>query len=414
MVNNLLENKLFSQRARSISNGYGKLNIRKELISFSLGMPDQGSLPAEEIAEAAIRTMREYGQWPLQYGSASGFEKLLDFLAEKLYTEQKICCKRNNLLLTSGASQALGLLCELLLDPGDVVLSEIPTYSWALHMFKYFGAHVEGLPLDEGGLRIDVLEQKLVELKSRNITPKFLYVIPNFQNPTGFTTTFQRRRDLVELAAQYQIIIVEDDAYFDLCFSGEKLPTLYELANGQHIFYVRTFSKILAAGIRLGWIVGDSNSISRLISLKTDGCTNPFAAHIAYEYCSHNDLHERIRLLADLYHSRCKLMLSQLETWMPGEVSWTIPAGGFYIWLTLPDVNDSVRMLPYAHAAGIDYMPGVACFYEGNGRNNIRLSYSCVTEDMVIDGIQILASVIKQDALKFSMHEAHQREAKER
>ena len=398
MLATSIEKRLFSQRAYNIRDDSGKLNISKDLISFSLGMPDGEHMPSEAIGKAVARALQRHGSWPLQYGSPVGFEGLLDALVEKLYKGQGIECQRDNLLLTSGGSQALGLLCELFLDPGDVVLTEIPTYAWAIRTFKCLGAQIEGIPIDEDGLQVQALEQKLADLSRRRITPKLLYIIPNFHNPTGLTTTLQRRRRIIELAQRYQFMILEDDAYYDLRFAGEQLPTLYELAGGQNIFYMGTFSKILSAGLRLGWIVGSPTAINHLALLKVDGCTSPFAAYTAYEYYQSGALDGRIQQLIGLYRHRCNILLSELAATMPEDIHWTVPAGGFYTWLTLPERNDALRMLPLARRAGIDYLPGTACFHDGSGQQHIRLAYSYVPEADMITGIQRLAQVIQQDA----------------
>ena len=386
-----------SQRARNVTDNRGLGGGREGMISFSFGYPDPAKLPLAGIAEATERAMRSHGQWPLQYGPTFGYEGLLDFLVEKLGRDQRIACGRENLLLTAGGSQALGLLCELLLDPGDTVLSEAPTWLGAVRIFKNLGVRVESVPLDDEGTRVDLLEQKLAELRRQGVTPKFLYVIPNFQNPAGVTTTLERRRRIVELAERHGLPILEDDAYFDLRFAGEHLPTLYSLDGGRHVLYFGTFSKILAAGMRLGWIVGEPDLIGRLGVLKVDGGTSPFAAHVAYEYCKDGRLEERIEELIAAYRHRRDLMLGELDERMPEGVEWTVPQGGFFIWLTLPEGVDAVRMLPKARERGVDYSPGTAFFYDGTGRQNIRLAFSYVSDEEAARGIRILSELIRED-----------------
>ena len=391
--------ELLSQRARNVDEVRGGGGGQEGIISFSGGFPDPGSLPLAGIAEATARTMATHGQWPLQYGSTFGYEGLLDFLAEKLARHQGVRATRDNLLLTAGASQALGLACDLLVDEGDTILAEAPTWQGAVYHFKRIGATVEGIPLDDDGVRVDLLERTLTELQQRGVKPKCFYSIPTFQNPTGVTTAPERRRRIVELAARYNFAIVEDDAYFDLRFTGEHLPTLYELdgQSGRQVLYLGTFSKILAAGMRLGWVVGDPDVIRRLAMLKVDG-GNPFAAHIAHEYSKDGVLDARIDELIAIYRHRRDVILAELAERMPEEVSWTVPEGGFFVWLTLPEGRDAVRMLPQARRRGIDYLPGTAFFCNGGGRQYIRLAYSYVTDEETARGIQILSEVIQEDA----------------
>lgn len=387
---------LLSQRGHNVGESRGLPGAREGVISFSGGFPDPARFPYTEIAEATARTMQTHGQWPLQYGPSMGYEGMLDFLVEKLGKHQGIRCSRENLLLTAGGSQALALLCDLFVDQGDTVLSEAPTWMGAGRIFRNVGAEVESVPLDGEGTRVDALEERLRDLKARGVTPKFFYIIPNFQNPSGVTTTLARRQRIVELAAEYNFAILEDDAYFDLRFAGEKLPTLYTLDGGRRVFYFGTFSKILAAGMRLGWIVGDPAMIGRMGGLKAEGSTNPFAAHVAFEYCKDGRLDARITDLIETYRRRRDLTLGELDERMPEDVTWTVPDGGFFVWVTLPEGVDVQRLLPKAREAGLEFSPGPIFYFDGSGRHQLRLSYSYVEEDQLARGVQLLADLIRE------------------
>jgi 2-aminoadipate transaminase len=388
--------ELFSVRARNANEARPR-PATSGVISFAAGFPDPKELPLDGIAEATGRTMATHGQWPLQYGPTMGYAGLIDLLVEKLGRDQGIMCGRENMILTAGGSQALGLLLDLFVDPGDTVLSEVPTWSGAVRAFKNVGATVEGIPLDDDGTRVDVLEAKLRDLRERGIAPKVLYMIPNFQNPGGMTTTLERRRRIIELAREYNFVVLEDDAYFDLRFEGERLPTLYELAGGRNVLYFGTFSKILAAGMRLGWIVGAPELIARLGVLKVDGSTNPFAAHVAYEYCKDGVLEARIQDLIRLYRHRRDLMLGELNERMPEGVTWRVPEGGFFFWLTLPEGVDATRALAKCRERGVEFLPGTACYFDGTGKNNIRLSFSYVSDEETVKGLQILSEVLQEE-----------------
>lgn len=385
---------LFSVRGRN-ANEARERGGGAGMISFTAGFPDPVHLPYEGIAEATGRTMTTHGQGPLQYGAVRGYQGLIELLVEKLGRDQGIRCAPENLLLTSGGSQALALLIDLFLDPGDTIFSEEPTWSGAVRAFKNVGVKVEGIPLDDDGARVEVLEAKLRDLHARGIAPKAFYMIPNFQNPGGMTTTLERRRRIVELAREYNFVIFEDDAYFDLRFEGEKLPTLYELAGGDHVAYFGTFSKIVAAGMRIGWIVASPALIARLSVLKVDG-GSPFAAHVAYEYCKDGVLERRVGELIALYRHRRDLMLGELNERMPEGVTWRVPEGGFFIWLDLPAGVDSTRVLAACRAREVEFLPGTACFFNDEGKRNIRLAFSYADDEQTVQGLQILCAVIDE------------------
>lgn len=384
---------LFSVRGRNASQARPTPS-RHKVISFTAGFPDPAKLPLAGIAEATSRAMSTHDQWPLQYGPPKGYEGLLDLVVEKMNRNQGITCTRENLILTAGGSQALALLLDLFIDPGDYALSEVPTWSGAVLAFKNVGARVEEIPLDDEGTRVDLLEAKLKELRSQGITPKVFYTIPTFQNPGGMTTSLERRKKIAALAKEYNFVVLEDDAYYDLRFEGEKVPTIYELAGGENVLYFGTFSKILAAGMRLGWIVGAPALINRLGVLKVDGSTNPFAAHVAYEYCKDGALDQRIQELITVYRHRRDLIVSELNERMPEGITWRIPEGGFFIWLELPADLDSTALLAQCRERGVEYLPGTACFFHGQGKQQIRLSFSYVTDEEMVQGIQVLCETI--------------------
>ena len=385
--------ELLSERARNLSDNRPQ-PARPGVISFAAGFPDPASLPFEGIAAATNRAMTTHGEGPLQYGPAFGYAGLLDLLVEKLGRDQRIVCGRENMILTAGGSQALGLLCDLFINPGDTLLSEAPTWAGAVRTFKNVGAKIASVDVDEQGTNTASLEAQLKSLRARGITPKAFYIIPNFQNPYGVTTTLERRKRIVELAREYNFAIFEDDAYFDLRFSGETLPTLYTLDGGEHVFYFGTFSKILSAGMRLGWIVGNPGLINRLSVLKVDGSTNPFAAHVAYEYCKDGVLEARIQELIATYRHRRDFMLGELGERMPEGVTWAVPDGGFFVWLTLPEGMDSTRILQRCRERSVEILPGTANFFDGGGKRNIRLSYSYVTDEETSRGMQVLSEAI--------------------
>ncbi len=388
---------LFSDQAKALPSGPAQgFSGASDRINFTGGFPDPESLPADRIAAATARAMEKNGKWALQYGSAVGYAGLIDQLRTKLARDNGVAAERENVLITAGASQAIDLVCSAMLNPGDVVLSEEPTWMGAVRIFKAHQATCVGIPVDNEGMRLDVLESRLAEFKARGIQPKLIYVIPTFQNPTGVTTPLHRRLRLLELAKEYNVAIMEDDAYFDLRFSGERIPMLYTLDDAGLVVYTGTFSKIMAAGMRLGWVVGPAQLIEKAAKLKADGGTSPFASNVAAEYAASGELADHIVDLVDIYRRRRDTMANALKAEMPEGVEWTEPNGGFFMWLTLPEGCDSVAMLPEARAHGVEFLPGTGCFFDGSGRSNIRLSFSFSDEDAIRRGVKILAGIIRE------------------
>ncbi|MGI8686960.1 MAG: PLP-dependent aminotransferase family protein [Thermomicrobiales bacterium] len=391
---------LFSDQAKALpaSAPAGFSAGNADRISFTGGFPDPESLPAKRIAEATARAMAKNGKWALQYGSAVGYAGLIDQLRTKLARDNGVVIERENVLITAGASQAIDLVCSAMLNPGDIVLSEEPTWQGAVRLFSAHDATCIGIPMDNQGMRMDVLANRLAEFKAQGIQPKFIYTIPTFQNPTGVTTPLDRRLRLLELAKEYNVAILEDDAYFDLRFSGERIPMLVTLDDAGLVMYTGTFSKIMAAGMRLGWCVGPAKLIEKMAKLKADGGTSPFASNVAAEYAASGELEQHVGELIDIYRSRRDTMTEALKAEMPAGIEWSEPNGGFFLWLTLPAGYDSVDMLPEARAHGVDFLPGTGCFFDGNGRRNIRLSYSFADDEAIRRGVKILAGIIREYA----------------
>jgi 2-aminoadipate transaminase len=388
---------LFSDQAKALPAGApGGFSGASDRINFTGGFPDPESLPAARIAAATARAMEKNGKWALQYGAAVGYAGLIDQLRAKLSRDNGVTAERENILITAGASQAIDLVCSAMLNPGDIVLSEEPTWMGAVRIFKAHNATCVGVPVDNEGMRLDILETRLAEFRAQGIQPKLIYVIPTFQNPTGVTTPLHRRLRLLELAKEYNVAIMEDDAYFDLRFSGERIPMLITLDDAGLVIYTGTFSKIMSAGMRLGWVVGPALLIEKAAKLKADGGTSPFTSNVAAEYAASGELAEHIVDLVEIYRRRRDTMAEALKTEMPEGVEWTEPNGGFFMWLTLPEGCDSVAMLPEARAHGVEFLPGTGCFFDGSGRSNIRLSFSFSDEEAIQRGVKILAGIIRE------------------
>ena len=363
-------------------------------ISFIYGFPDADSLPNESVAAATQRALEKYGDWALQYGKTTGVSELIDTLLAKLQRDQGIIASPENLMITAGGSQAIQLLLDLLVDPGDVVIAEAPTWMGFIDALNNIGGKLVAVPTDEHGTDADALDALLHRLRSEGTTAKLIYLIPNFQNPSGVTTALERRERVAEIAARHGVLVLEDDAYHDLRFTGERIQPIYSLDKEGHTLYLGTLSKIMGAGMRLGWLVGPEPIIQRLACLKIDGGTNIFGSFIAAEWIpDHLDTH--IAELNAIYGRRRNLMLDAMSRYMPDGASWTEPDGGFFIWLTLPEPIDAGVMLPHACERGVEYLPGATCYTNGQGKNQIRLSFSFARDDQIDEGIRILADVVR-------------------
>ncbi|MBI3973830.1 MAG: PLP-dependent aminotransferase family protein [Chloroflexi bacterium] len=370
------------------------------VIPLTYGFPDPGSFPIEPLIEAATRMLRERGRDALQYGPIAGPEPFLDLLVEKLGREG-IPANRDNLLVTSGGSQGIDLVTHLLVDPGDSIVVEAPTFIGALQTFRNAEAEIHEAPLDAQGLDTSALAEVLDRLAAQGRRPKFIYTIPTFQNPAGVTLAAERRRALVELTHRHGTLILEDDAYSELRFEGEALPSLYALDPEGAVIQVRTFSKILAAGLRLGYLVTPKALLPRLLQLKVDVGTSPFATHLATAFSRDargrlDPLLAHIKALRAVYRERRDAMLSALEEYAPPEVAWTYPHGGFFTWLTLPEGLDAGALLPRATDAGVTYIPGASYFVTASGARNIRLAFSFLPPAELVEGVKRLCFVIQK------------------
>ena len=386
--------ELFSRRARQVApspllQGMDGVGQR---ISFIFGFPDPASLPADEVAAVTTRVLAARGQAALQYGDNAGYSGLIDALLVKLARDQGIRATRENILITAGGSQALDLLLDAFVDWGDTIVSEMPTWLGAVQAFKHVGAEVISLPIDAHGADAAALERMLQDLQERGVTPKFVYVISNFQNPTGATMPLARRQNLLDVVHAAGTVLIEDDAYFDLRYDGDSLPSIYALDDRGSVIYMGTLSKTMGPGMRLGWLVGPADVIRRISALKVDGGTNVFGAHVAADWLPGNLL-PHVEKLREVYRRRRDIMLAALERYLPPGSTWTVPEGGFFIWVTLPEGIDTARMHPQVQELGVEYLPGPACFADGSGANQLRLSFSYVADDLIDSGIRVIGEV---------------------
>ncbi len=365
---------------------------RPDMISFAGGMPDLGGVPTEAVAAAARDAVLYEGATALQYGSSEGRPALRATIVE-LMAEIGVRLPADDIIVTAGAQQGLDLLAKVFLDPGDVVIAEGPTYVGALQAFSAYQPDVVCVEMDHGGMRIDLLEVELARLGPRGA--KFIYTIPNFQNPAGVTLLPERRRRLLELAREYDIPVIEDDPYGRLRFEGGHVKPLRALDDD--VIYLGTFSKIFAPGLRLGWMTAPHPILAKVLLAKqaADLCGSAYAQVTAERYFAGTRWRRVLQGLTRTYAERRDAMLSALEEHFPAEVSWTHPEGGFFVWAEMPEFLDANTLLAEAVEHGVTFVPGSAFYPDGRGRNCMRLAF-CYAEPAAIEaGIRRLAEVIE-------------------
>ncbi len=365
------------------------------MISFVYGDPDADSLPLEEMVEAAEYLAEHNRRETLSYAGPIG-AGLNAALAEKLKTDYQLDVEPNQILISTGASAGIGLVVDMLVDPGDIVLADAPAWMGATGIFELAGADVIGVDIDDEGIDPAKVEAILDELEANDKQAKFLYTIPTFQNPTGVELSDARRTELARIADERGLLILEDDAYIDLRFRGEPKPTIFGQAKPGSVLLFGTLSKTIAAGMRLGWCAGPADVMAAMSRGRSDTLLNTYTAALAEWYVSTGKLSEHIKQLRATYQGKCERMLQALEREMPEGASWTTPNGGFFVWLTLPDGVDAVEMKAAANERLVDYIPGPAFYSDGQGRNSLRLSFSAVSHEEIDAGIKRLSDVIRE------------------
>lgn len=369
-------------------------------ISLVFGHPDATTLPVDDLRAAAEAALRgSQARLALQYGPERGAPALIDYLIARLNGEEGLNLSRNNLMIVAGSTHAVDMLARLYAGRGGVVLVEAPTYHDALNVFRDHGADLRPVAVDDDGLVVESLAAQLAALRREGKPPKLLYTIPNFQNPSGVTLTAARREAILQLAREHGFWIVEDDVYRDLAFEGQSPPSFYALSDGRGVLRIGSFSKILAAGLRLGWLIAAPEHIQRCVdcgAMQMGGGANPFVAHIVAEYCRAGRLEPHIAQLRQVYRRRRDAALAALERHMPPGVRWTHPRGGFFVWLTLPVGTNVPLLREIARERGVLFVPGPAFFAAGGGERNLRLAFSFVPPDEIERGIAILAQAIRE------------------
>jgi len=374
-----------------------KLVQNPEVISLAGGMPDPATFPTEGLNEVVKQILAKNSACALQYSSTEGLTELREFILNWL-AEAKEKAGLDNIMITSGSQQGLDLVSKVLLNPGDTLIVELPSYLAALNAFRSYGGEMVGIPMDDEGMQIDILEETLTKLKNDGKKVKFIYTISNFQNPAGVTMSLARRKKILEVAKKFEVLILEDNPYDKLRFEGEPIPSIYSLDNEGYVISLGTFSKILCPGLRLAWILGNKEIIEKLVIMKqaTDLCTTVLNQLIAYEYCHQNDIDKNIESNVEIYRRKRNAMLEALDKYFPVEATWTKPQGGFFVFATLPEYIDTGEMFKEAIEENVAYVPGAPFFADGKGQNTMRLSFCFPSVEDIDEGIKRLGKVIKK------------------
>ena len=368
---------------------------RPEVVSLAGGMPFVQALPLEQIAETVKNLLLERGAQALQYGSGQGDVVLREQILDVMH-DVGVVAHPDDIVVTTGSQMALDLVTRVFCDPGDVILVEAPSYVGALGVFRAYQCGVEHVTMDDEGLVPAALSEAIVRVRASGRRIKMLYTIPSFHNPAGVSQGAQRRLEILAIAQQAGILVLEDDPYGLLGFDGA-VPRAMRADDANGVIYLGSFSKTIASGLRVGWAVAPHGVREKLVLAAESAvlCPSNFAQLTISEYLSTQPWRQQVKVFRELYRDRRDALLESLQAMMPEGTTWTIPAGGFYSWLTLPNGLDATAMLPRAIAALVAYVPGTGFYVDGQGRQNLRLSYCYPEPDRIREGVRRLAAVVE-------------------
>ncbi len=391
---------LFAQRTSVMKSSAMRdlmaLTERQDVISLAGGLPDTSTFPPDSYASLMRTVAAESCARALQYGPTEGLMLVKRCIALVMAAEG-MSVDPDEVLVTTGGQQVIDLACKTLLDPGDVVVTEAPTYPGAVPTFCAYQAEVVQVRMDREGMRIDELERTLAELERSGRRPKFIYTVPNFHNPAGVTMSLERRRQLVGLVAERELLVLEDNPYGLLRYEGEPLPTLFSL-DDEFVIYAGTFSKILSPGVRLGWTVAAAPVLAKMNIGKqaSDLCSSSISQYFVSAYFDSGPWEDYVRSLIEIYRRRRDVMLDALAEHFPHEAHWTHPQGGLFIWATLPDYIDTTDLLARALQEHVAFVPGRAAYVDGRGGSEMRLNFSGVGEEEIREGVRRIGEVLRE------------------
>jgi len=391
---------LYSERAKGMRASeireLLKVAKQKGVISLAGGFPDPTLFPTEQIREVSDYVLKNYGKEALQYGVTEGLKQLRELLVEKMRKEG-VNASLDNLIITTASQQGLDLVAKVFINPGDTVIVESPSYLGALQAFNAFQAKFVDVRINKDGIDTSLLEESIKKLRKEGIKPKFIYVVPNFHNPTGVTLSLERRKKIIEISERYQIPIIEDDPYGEVRFEGERVPSLISM-DISHVIALRTFSKILSPGLRLGWIVGDPQAVRKIVIAKqaADLCSPSITQFIVYEFLKRGYLEPYLETVRREYKKKRDAMLQAMEKYFPEEVKWTKPEGGLFVWVTCPEYINTEELFYEAIEEKVAFVIGAAFYAHRNIHNCMRLNFSLPSIEQIEEGIKRLGNLLKK------------------
>ncbi len=384
---------LFADRAKQYVPGPEWGAEPEGTISLAYGFADPEHFPVAEIVEATAEVLAEDVNGALNYGPT--YAGLINLVAQRLHARGVAHASPNNVLISYGSSQILALLPQIMIDPGDTVIVEAPCFIGAVRSFQEVGATIESVPVRENGMDIDALATMLETLQQKGVRPKFIYVTPTYQNPTGTLMPLENRKRILALAEQYGVLIFEDDAYGDLRFEGEAIPPIVALDTKGWVLHIGTFSKILAPGVRMAWACGPQAIIQRLAKFKVEGSSGPFMTRVVERFAADGRLESHINDLNATYRRKRDVMVAAIKEHFPADVRYIVPQGGFFVYCYLPADMSTVAVLKQARDHKVSFLPGMGCYANGQGTHEIRLAFSYQNDANIIEGIRRLGAAMK-------------------
>lgn len=398
--------RLYSDRAgkmkKSVIRELLKVTQDPEIISFAGGLPNPKTFPVEDLQDIVHTVLAKHGKSALQYGTTQGLTELREVLAERA-TKESVDADENDLIITSGSQQALDTIGKIFLNPGDTAFVGLPTYLGAVNAFRSYESNLEGIPLDEKGMRIDVLEDKIKEFQKDDIVPKFVYVVPTFQNPAGVVMPESRRKKLIDIANEYDLVIVEDDPYGHLRYDIDPIKPIKSFDDEGRVVYLSTFSKMLSPGFRLAWVIAPEEIKRKMIICKQalDLCTNTFTQYIANEFMRSGSLDLHIMKICEMYKPKRDVMITSMKEKFPEGYICHKPKGGMFAWVTLPfEGIDTETMFLDSIKENVAYVHGKAFHVDGGGGQSMRLNFSYSTDEQISKGMERLSRVINKKLKK--------------
>jgi 2-aminoadipate transaminase len=375
-----------------------KLTQQPEMISFAGGLPSPDSFPIDDIRKIASEVLEEDGRAALQYGTTEGDIRLRTLLAER-HRNDGLVISPENIVITTGSQQALDLCGKLFIDKGDVVICGLPSYLGGLNAFANYGACLKGIPLDGEGMHPGLLEETIINLRKEGKVIKFIYIIPDFQNPTGVTLPRSRRLEIISVAERHDLLIVEDSPYREVRFEGTPEPLMAALDKSGRVITLFTFSKILAPGFRLAWVTGHPQIIDKIVTAKqsADLCSPPLIQKIAARYIEKGLLNVNLKKTVELYRQRRDYMILCFREFMPEGVTWTEPSGGMFLFVTLPPKIDAAVLLEKAIMKKVAFVSGAVFHCNNEGRNTMRINFSFADRNDTYEGVRRLAATIREE-----------------